>query len=77
MNKALFNGKKLKISLIFFSLFSLLYILPEQNAHSAPKKKKLYISSIRTNDLPAALAEQVRNGITLAIFNNYGDQYQN
>ncbi|TAL35951.1 MAG: hypothetical protein EPN93_09125 [Spirochaetes bacterium] len=40
------------------------------------KKKKLYISTIKANGVNAKLANRVKEGIRLAIFEGFGAQYQ-
>jgi hypothetical protein len=40
------------------------------------KKKKLYISTVKATGVAGALAERVKQGIKLSIFENYGKDYQ-
>jgi len=39
-------------------------------------KKKMYISSIKSDDVKKPLLDRIRNGITLSILDNYGSVYQ-
>jgi len=54
------------------ALVSIGYAQPSEHA----ALKKLYIASIKANGVPAPIAERVRGGLKLQIFESYGSSYQ-
>jgi formylglycine-generating enzyme required for sulfatase activity len=74
----LIKSKVIKILFLVISvLFTFLFFMGKISAQkSEPKaKKKLYISSIKANGVPAAAANRVKEGIRLAIFEGFGAGY--
>jgi formylglycine-generating enzyme required for sulfatase activity len=59
--------------LIYIIAFILVgYAQPSEHA----ALKKLYIATIKANGVPASIAERVRGGLKLQIFESYGSSYQ-
>ncbi|TAL35332.1 MAG: formylglycine-generating enzyme family protein [Spirochaetes bacterium] len=46
-----------------------------RKAHAGDAKKKLYISTVKTDGVPLKLAAEVREGLKLAIIERYGHEY--
>jgi len=70
---------KIKSSFKYFILPSFLIMVvlftSDGTPENADKKKKLYISSINAEGLSKSIANRVREGLSLAIFENYGREY--
>jgi sulfatase modifying factor 1 len=64
-----------KYALLLAFITIVVLIAAYGNSENAEKKKKLYISSIKAEGLSKTIAKRVREGLSLAIFGNYGRQY--
>jgi formylglycine-generating enzyme required for sulfatase activity len=62
------------VSIIVFIVILSLFTTG-QSIISKPKLTKLYISSIKAKGLPVSIAEKVREGIKLTIFEKYSNRY--
>jgi hypothetical protein len=65
----------LKYALLLAAIAIAVMISSYGNSEETEKKKKLYISSIKAENLSKSIANRVREGLSLAIFGNYGKQY--
>lgn len=62
--------------LLIISIFISVNIAFAQKENNTVKIRKLYIASIKPQNVPISLADRVRNGIMLSIFEGYSDKYQ-
>jgi formylglycine-generating enzyme required for sulfatase activity len=69
------RGIASKYALLITALMMAVLITADSTAEKTEKKKKLYISSIKAEGIPKSIAKRVREGLSLAIFGNYGKQY--
>ncbi len=64
-----------KYALLLAAITIVVLIAASGNSENTEKKRKLYISSIKAEGVSRTIAKRVREGLSLAIFGNYGKQY--
>ncbi len=67
----------MRVKYITSTLIVIIFIFSTgESADIVTKKKKLYISTIRASGVAGSVADRVKEGIKLSIFENYGSDYQ-
>jgi hypothetical protein len=68
--------RRIKMLFVFVLIISMMIFSHTGDAKKTKKAKKLYISTIKVEGLPKAMADRVREDLKLTIFEKYGDKYQ-